>query len=79
MGPTVRHAFVPQVHQRCGKALPSGVDGKALLRWSLQKCTTFCNGDEKQGLLVFNGLRLEVDRVAASEKEKRAQVMARKK
>uniref|UniRef100_A0A7S1IFC2 Kinesin motor domain-containing protein n=1 Tax=Eutreptiella gymnastica TaxID=73025 RepID=A0A7S1IFC2_9EUGL len=66
------------VMDRVHRKLPAGTDGKALLRWSHAKCVTFCDKDEKAGLVMFNGLRLEVDHVAAVEKEKRQQILGRK-
>lgn len=55
--------------------LPAGADGRTVIRWSVKRWTEACCGDESAGLKAFNGLRLEIDRVADEEKQRRKQVM----
>ena len=59
-------------------AIPSGAPQTALLRWNLARCTSFCDGEERTGLVLFNCLRLEVDHHAALEKERRSKVVGRR-
>jgi len=51
-------------------ALPSSLDGKVLLRYSRNQCTTLCGSNEMEGIALFNALRDELAK--AGEAKSRA-------
>jgi len=61
--------------QRLPPVLPVGVDGKLVIRWNVKRWTEVLGGDERLGLKAFNGLRLEIDRLADEERNRRRQFM----
>merc|ERR1712039_875203 len=62
-------------HNKIPASLPPSTDAKMVTRWNLKRWTELCGGDERAGLRGFNGLRLEMDRVADEEKRRRKQLM----
>jgi len=61
--------------QKIAAKLPVGTDGRAAIRWNTKRWTEACGGDERAGLKAFNGMRLEIDRIADEEKQWRKQLM----
>ena len=55
--------------------LPAAADGKMVMRWNVKKWTEACDGNERSGLRAFNGLRLEMDRLADEHSRRRKQFM----
>merc|ERR1719263_843798 len=62
--------------QRFEAKLPPGSDGRIVTRWNVKRWTEACGGDERAGLRAFNGIRLEMDRLADEEKRRRKQIMS---
>eukprot|EP00928_Gymnodinium_smaydae_P085193 TRINITY_DN68542_c0_g1_i1.p1 TRINITY_DN68542_c0_g1~~TRINITY_DN68542_c0_g1_i1.p1 ORF type:complete len:755 (-),score=109.83 TRINITY_DN68542_c0_g1_i1:126-2390(-) len=63
-----------QQHRLAAK-LPPSADSKTVLRWNVKRWVEALGGDERAGLRAFNGLRLEIDRIADEETRRRKGIM----